>query len=273
MAQIGVRGTEGSVGTEGLKEFLYERRKVLLGFASVIGFFVFWEGIFEFVELQQLFMTKPSLIAAAVVAMVENGELINDIGVSGTPFFIGFLSAAIVGVLVGIVMGWRTRIGYALDPLMTAFYASPLVAVAPLMIIFFGGGIAGKAILIFVLCVFPFMFNAFAGVKSVDPLLINVVRSLGGRERDLYLKVIVPSVLPYLVAGARYAVGRGLVGVIVGECYAATAGIGYRIAWFSDMCEISRMFVCIITMMVIAVVFTEGIRWAERAAFPWRVED
>ena len=115
------------------------------------------------------------------------------------------------------------------------------------------------------------MFNAFAGVKSVDPLLINVVRSLGGRERDLYLKVIVPSVLPYLVAGARYAVGRGLVGVIVGEFYAATAGIGYRIAWFSDMFEISRMFVCIITMMVIAVLFTEGIRWAERSAFPWRV--
>ena len=139
--------------------------------------------------------------------MVENGELINDIGVSGAPFFIGFLSAAFVGVLFGIVMGWRTRVGYALDPLMTALYASPLVAIAPLMIIFFGVGIAGKAILIFVLCVFPFMFNAFAGVKSVDPLLINVVRSLGGRERDLYLKVIVPSVLPYLVAGARYAVG------------------------------------------------------------------
>ena len=137
--------------------------------------------------------------------------------------------------------------------------------------IFFGVGLAGKAILIFVLCVFPFMFNAFAGVKSVDPLLINVVRSLGGRERDLYLKVIVPSVLPYLVAGARYAVGRGLVGVSVGEFYAATAGIGYRIAWFSDMFEISRMFVCIITMMVIAVLFTEGIRWAERSAFPWRV--
>ena len=73
------------------------------------------------------------------------------------------------------------------------------------------------------------------------------------------------------LAGARSAVGRGLVGVIVGEFYAATAGIGYRIIWFGDMFEHGHMFVCIITVMLIAVVFTEGIRWAERAAFPWRV--
>ena len=271
MAQIGIRGAQGQVYGEGLKALLYERRKVLLGLASVIVFLVFWEGIFEFVELNQLFMTKPSLIYAGMMMLFESGQLIDDLLVSATPFFVGFFSAALVGVVFGVVMGWRTRVGYALDPLMTAFYASPLIAIAPLMIIFFGVGIAGKAILIFVLCVFPFMFNAFAGVKSVDPLLINVVRSLGGRERDLYLKVIVPSVLPFLVAGARYAVGRGLVGVIVGEFYAATAGISYRIIWFGDMYELGHMFVCIITVMLIAVVFTEGIRWAERAAFPWRV--
>ncbi len=270
MAQIGIRGSDSSVQTEGLRDFLYERRKMLLGFLSVIIFFTFWESIFEFVELNQLFMTKPSLIVVGAVALLEDGQLIDDIGISAVPFFVGFLSAAFVGVIFGVVMGWRTRIGYALDPLMTALYASPLVAIAPLVIIFFGVGVAGKSILIFVLCVFPFLFNAYAGVKSVDPLLINVVRSLGGKEKDLYLKVIVPSVLPYLVAGARYAVGRALVGVIVGEFFAATAGIGYRIAWFSDMYEMSRMFVCIITMMVIAVVFTEGIRWAERTAFPWR---
>jgi len=271
MAQIGVRGSASGLQSDGgWKEFLYENRKWLLGAASVVAFFIFWEGFYEFVELNQMFMTKPSLIATGFLALLEDGQLISDIGVSAAPFFVGFLSAAVVGVALGVVMGWRTRVGYALEPLMTALYASPLVAIAPLVIIFFGVGVAGKSILIFVLCVFPFMFNAYAGVTSVDALLVSVVRSLGGKEKDLYLKVIVPSVLPYLVAGARYAVGRALVGVIVGEFFAATAGIGYRIAWFSDMFEMSRMFVCILTMMVIAVVFTEGIRWAERTAFPWR---
>jgi taurine transport system permease protein len=167
-------------------------------------------------------------------------------------------------------MGWRARIGYALDPLMTVFYASPLVALAPLLVIFFGVGLPGKTIIVFSLAVFPFIFNASSGVRAVDRLLVNVVRSLGGGERDIYLKILLPSVLPYIVAGARIAVGRALIGVLVGEFFAASEGIGYAITRFGDIFAIDRMFACILTVMVIAVVMTEGIRWAERAAFPWR---
>jgi NitT/TauT family transport system permease protein len=151
-------------------------------------------------------------------------------------------------------------------------YASPLVALAPLVVVFFGVGVAGKAILIFLLSVFPFIFNTAAGVRAVDRLLINVVRSLGGNEKDLYLKVIVPSVLPYIVAAARIAVGRGLIGVLVAEFFAASEGIGYAIARYGDLFALDRMFACILVIMIIAVLFTEGIRWAERTAFPWRSE-
>jgi ABC-type nitrate/sulfonate/bicarbonate transport system permease component len=101
-------------------------------------------------------------------------------------------------------------------------------------------------------------------------LLINVVRSLGGRERDLYFKVILPSILPYIIAGARIAVGRALIGVLVGEFFAASEGIGYAISRFGDIFALDRMFACIIVIMIIAVVLTEGIRWTERTAFPWR---
>jgi NitT/TauT family transport system permease protein len=93
---------------------------------------------------------------------------------------------------------------------------------------------------------------------------------LGGSERDLYFKVIFPSVLPYIVAGARIAVGRALIGVLVGEFFAASEGIGYAISRFGDLFALDRMFGCIIVIMVIAVVLTEGIRWTERTAFPWR---
>ncbi len=186
------------------------------------------------------------------------------------PFLYGFSAAVVVGVPLGIVMGWRERVSYALDPIMTVFYASPLVALAPLVIVFFGVGVSGKAIIIFVLAVFPFIFNAQAGVRAVDPLLINVVRSMGGSEWDLYRKVIAPGVLPYIVAGARIAVGRGLIGILVGEFFAASEGIGYAIARFGDLFALDKMFACIFAIMVIAVVLTEGIRWAERSAFPWR---
>jgi taurine transport system permease protein len=251
--------------------FAARYRKVLLGGLAVVLFFVAWQAVFLFVPFDPLFISKPSLIAAGLVDLIDSGDLFHDLAVSAVPFFIGLGAAVVIGVPLGIVMGWRQRVGYALDPLMTVFYASPLVALAPLLVIFFGVGVSGKAIIVFVLSVFPFIFNAYAGVHAVDRLLINVVRSLGGGEWDLYRKVIFPSVLPYIVAGARIAVGRALIGVLVGEFFAASEGIGYAISRFGDIFSIDRMFACILVVMVIAVVLTEGIRWAERAAFPWRV--
>jgi ABC-type nitrate/sulfonate/bicarbonate transport system permease component len=248
----------------------WTEHKLVLGLLAVALFLAAWEALFLFVPFDPLFISKPSLIAQALVGLIASGQLFSELKVSAIPFVYGFSAAVIVGVTLGIVMGWRTRVGYALDPLMTALYASPLVALAPLVVVFFGVGVSGKAILIFLLSVFPFIFNVSAGVRSVDRLLINVVRSLGGRERDLYLKVIVPSVLPYIVAAARIAVGRALVGVLVGEFFAASEGIGYAIARFGDLFALDRMFACILVVMVIAVLLTEGIRWAERTAFPWR---
>jgi ABC-type nitrate/sulfonate/bicarbonate transport system permease component len=251
--------------------FLDRYRKPLLGALAVAIFFAAWQAVYLFVPLNTLFMSKPSLILYGLWDLIVTGELWHDLAVSAQPFVYGFTAAVFVGVSIGIVMGWRVRVGYALDPLMIMFYASPLVALAPLVVVFFGVGVSGKAIIIFLLAVFPFIFNAAAGVRAVDRLLINVVRSLGGTEKDLYFKVIVPSVLPYIVAGARIAIGRGLVGVLVGEFFAASEGIGYAIAKYGDLFALDKMFACIIVIMVIAVIMTEGIRWAERAAFPWRV--
>lgn len=254
------------------QEFWFKRQNLVIGSLTLIAFFLIWEAIFTwFMPLNKFIMSKPSLIFDGWAIDLVQGRVLNDVLISGKPFLFGFVSAGVVGVFIGTMMGWRLRVGYSLDPLMTAFYASPLVAVAPLMIIAFGVGVSGKAILIFLLCVFPFIFNTYAGVKAVDQLLVNVVRSLGGSQSHIYLKVIVPSVLPYIVAGTRYAIGRALVGILVGEFYAATAGIGFRIAWYSDMYVLDRMFGYIFTMMVIAVALTEGIRWAERTAFPWRI--
>jgi NitT/TauT family transport system permease protein len=252
------------------QSFAARHRDLLLGLLSVVLFFAAWQAVFLVVPFNKLFISKPDLIAAGLFDLIRSGALFRDLAVSAVPFFYGLAAATVVGVALGVVMGWRTRVGWALDPLMTVFYASPLVALSPLIVIFFGVGFAAKTLIIFFLSVFPFVFNAYAGVRAVDPLLINVVRSLGGREIDLYLKVIVPSVLPYVVAGARLAVGRALIGVLVGEFFAASEGIGYAIARFGDLFALDKMFACIIVIMVIAVVLTEGIRWAERAAFPWR---
>ena len=252
------------------QNFADKHRKVLLGLLAVAIFLAAWQAAFLVVPFNKLFVSKPDLILDAFVDLIASGDLMRDLAISAVPFIYGFGAAVVVGVPLGVVMGWRAPVRYTLDPIMTVFYASPLVALAPLVIVFFGVGVGGKAIIIFLLSVFPFIFNAQAGVRAVDPLLINVVRSMGGKERDLYIKVLIPSVLPYIVAGARIAVGRGLIGILVGEFFAASEGIGYAIARFGDLFALDKMFACILAIMIIAVALTEGIRWAERAAFPWR---
>src|SRR3989442_8137252 len=120
------------------------------------------------------------------------------------------------------------------------------------------------------LAVFPFVFNTFAGVRCTDPLLVNVVRSFGGRDRDLYVKVILPSVVPYVVAAARLAIGRGLIGILVGEFYAASEGLGFAISRFGDTYRLPEMFAGIVVLAAVAVGLTSAVRRVEAMVAPWR---
>lgn len=253
------------------RERIAEYRRPLLGALSVAGAILAWELAFTYVlPLDPFFFTKPSLIAAAFKEQILSGALWRDLAISAKAFFWGFGLAVIVGIPVGAFMGWRRRAEYVLDPLLTALYASPLVALAPLLIIVFGVGLTGKVAVIFLLAVFPFVFNVFAGVKCTDRLLVNVVQAFGGKEKDIYFKVILPSTLPYIVAGARIALGRGIVGILVAEFYGATEGIGYAISRFGDTYRLPEMFSDILVLMIVAVVFTEGLRKLETLLAPWR---
>jgi NitT/TauT family transport system permease protein len=255
----------------GFKEKYYEYQRLILGAVSVLGLVALWELLLTYgIPLNPFFFTKPSLIAGAFLEQILGGALWNDLAISSRAFLWGFSFAIVVGIPIGVLMGWRRRAEYTLDPFLTALYASPLVALAPLVIVAFGVGLLAKSALVFLLSVFPFIFNSFAGVRSTDTLLINVVKSFGGKEKDLYLKVIFPSILPYIVAGTRIAIGRGLVGIIVGEFYASSEGIGFAISRFGDTYRLPEMFAAILVLMIIAVLLTEGIRKLEAVMAPWK---
>src|SRR6185437_7490856 len=137
-------------------DFFTRYRKPLLGALAVVLFFIAWQAIFLVVPFNPLFISKPDLVIKGWLAMAGDGELLDDLRASAVPFIYGFGASILVGVPLGIVMGWRPRVGYALDPLMTIFYASPLIALAPLVVVFFGVGTPAKTIIIFMLAVFPF---------------------------------------------------------------------------------------------------------------------
>ena len=254
--------------------YFAEYRRFWLGLCSVLVLVFAWELTLTYIfPVNPFFFTKPSLIAIAFKEQIQGAKLWHDLAVSSQAFIWGFSFAVLIGIPVGLVMGWRRRVEYTLDPFLTALYASPLVALAPLFIIIFGVGVTGKAALVFLLSIFPFIFNTFAGVKSTDSLLVNVIRSFGGKERDLYLKVILPSTIPYIIAGARIAIGRGLVGIIVGEFYAASEGIGFAISQAGDTYRLPEMFVGIMILSLIAVILTELMRKLELIVAPWRAGD
>ena len=256
----------------GPKEIYREYQRPILGTVSVIGFFLLWEWLCTYVvTVDPFFFTQPSKIAGAAKELFVGGELWKDLAVSSKAFVWGFSFAVITGIPIGVFMGWRRRAEYTLDPFFTALYASPLVALAPLLINIFGVGLTVKVVMVFLLAVFPFIFNAFAGVKSTDRLLVNVVRSFGGREKDIYFKVILPSIVPYMVAGSGGAIGRGIDQIVVGEFYAASEGIGFAISRFGDTYRLPEMFAAILVLMILAVVFTEGLRKLESVLAPWKV--
>lgn len=256
-----------------VKELYQKYQRLILGVISLTTLVALWEFTLTYViTYNPFFFTIPSHIGAAAKELLLGDRLWRDLAVSSHAFLWGFSTAVIVGIPIGAVMGWRRRVEYTLDPFLTGLYASPLVALAPLIILVFGVGLTSKAVLIFLLSVFPFIFNTFSGVKSTDQLLVNVVRSFGGKERHLYFKVILPSTLPYLVAGARLAIGRGIVGVIVGEFFASSEGIGFAIAQFGDTYRLPEMFVGIIILSLIAVALTEALRKFELIIAPYRAD-
>ena len=210
-----------------LYKFYLNQEKRILGTSAIALFLITWElvgGVFQWIN--PMFMSAPSLIFNAAVQLFASGEIWNDLKVSGLEFFWGYALSVIVGVPFGIAIGWYKKVAYVFDPFVNALYSTPRVALLPLIIIWLGIGILSKVGIIFLGAVFPIMINARDGVKTTPYNLLTAARSFGASEWQIFKSVVLPSTVPFIISGLRLGVGRALIGVMVGELYAATAGIG-----------------------------------------------
>ena len=209
------------------KIYLAQEKKIL-GTVAVAIFLIAWELVGNVFQLiNPMFMSAPSLIFKAGYEMFRTGEIYHDLYVSGVEFLGGYFLAAVVGIPFGIMTGWYKRMSYIFDPFVNALNATPRVALLPLVIIWLGIGILSKVGIIFLGAVFSILINTRDGVKTTPVNLLNAARSFGASEWMVFKTVVVPSTIPFILTGLRLAVGRALVGVLVGELYAATAGIGF----------------------------------------------
>jgi ABC-type nitrate/sulfonate/bicarbonate transport system permease component len=252
------------------KLFWQRNEKWLLGSASMLLFLAFWELAVAAGWVNPLFTSSPSRIAMTAVEMFTDGSIYGHLRVSGIEFVIGFGLAIFIGVPLGFLMGWYSRLNAVLDPFVSALYATPRIALLPLVVIWFGIGLGSKIVIVFLGAIFPILVNTITGVRTIDADFIKVARSFNATDPQMFLTVALPSSIPMLLTGLRLGLGHALVGIVVAEMYGASEGIGYLIAVAGARFQTDKVMVGIIIIAALGVTMTELLRYAERRFERWR---
>lgn len=253
------------------QSFFAKHETRLLSWGALAVFLFLWELIPALGLVKPLFTSSPSRIATAAIWLFNNG-LWHDIQVSATEFGLGFGLAVLVGVPFGIALGWYRRLYAIFDIFISALYATPRVALLPMLILWLGIGIKSKIAVIFLGAIFPILVNVIAGMSMLDPMLLRCARAFGANDRQIFTTLALPSSIPFIIAGMRLAVGRGLVGVVVGELVASTAGIGHMMSIAGATFQTDKVFVGIILLAGSGVLLTELLKRVEQHVARWRVE-
>jgi ABC-type nitrate/sulfonate/bicarbonate transport system permease component len=204
--------------------------RTIIGMGSLILFLALWEIVSRSGLVDPLFISSPVRVMKTGAALLSSGEIWPDLKVSMAEFLLGYAGAAAVGIALGLAMGWSKRVQYLFGPFVDTLNAVPRVTLLPLIVIWFGIGIWSKVVVVFLGAVIPIVINTQAGVNANEAKFLKVARSFGASELKLFVSIILPGAVPFIFTGLKYGAGRALLGVVVGELYAATAGVGHMIA-------------------------------------------
>jgi NitT/TauT family transport system permease protein len=249
--------------------WLRTHASTLRGLASLLVVAALWE-VAGRTGRWPLILAPISDIWSKFLELAASGELLKHIAVSLNEFVVGFALAAVVGVLLGITIASSKAAKDIIDPWVSAVYATPTVALAPLFIFLFGIDAPSKMAVVFLLAVFPIIINTATGITSTDQVFIDAARSFSANKIQIFQKVLIPSALPFIVAGLRLGIGRGLVGVVVGEFIGARAGLGYMIFKSSQAFQIDAMWVGVFLLAGTGVIAVSILQRVERRMAPWR---
>ncbi|HEY6992900.1 MAG TPA: ABC transporter permease, partial [Xanthobacteraceae bacterium] len=215
-----------------------------------------------------IFFSYPSKIIAAAYHLTLSGELPYYTWQSLQVLFCGLGFAILVGIPLAVVMARVRPIDWALDMPINALYATPMAALVPLLVLWFGIHLEAKIIVVFLFAIFPILINTYQGVRECDKNIIEVARSFRVSEVQMWTQVLLPWSVPFIAAGIRLAIGRGLVGMIIAEFFTSISGLGYMITRYTHIFEMDKAFVPVILLMILGVAMTAGLKWVERRIAP-----
>lgn len=229
-----------------------------------------WELYGRFGGVNPIMVTYPSAVFQAGVQIVGSGELWRYLQPSLVVLAAGLIGAAAAGIPVGVLMARFRLIEHTLDTFISALYSLPMVALVPLIVLWFGINVTAKIVVVGLFAVFPILINTVQGVKNVDESLLEVARSFRSPEARTWVDVVIPCSLPFIVTGLRLAVGRALVGMVLAEFYTSITGLGYMLVTYANAFATAKLFVPIVVIGVMGVGLTAGLNLLERRLAPWK---
>jgi ABC-type nitrate/sulfonate/bicarbonate transport system permease component len=253
-----------------LWRFYADHERGIIGSGTLLGVLVAWELVARMGVVDPLFISSPTAVIRAGYMLFADGEIWNDIKVSGVEFLLGYGLAVLIGVPLGLATGWYRRFSYVLGPFIDTLNAVPRLTLLPLIIIWFGIGIWSKVVVVFLGAVIPLVISTYSGVRTNEARFVNVARSFGASELKILSSIILPGTVPFIFTGLKYGAGRALLGVVVGELYAATAGLGYMIGTAGNTFQTDVVFFGILMFTLTGLATVAVLNLFERRFETWR---
>jgi NitT/TauT family transport system permease protein len=231
-------------------------------------------GIWQFVSgrlIDPLFISSPLQVASQLIAWTRDGTLWFHLVMTLEEILLGLVFGLISGILAGFLLGINPTIAKILDPFISAIYSIPKIALAPLFILWFGIDVQMKVIFTTITVFFLIFFDTLAGVSNVNQDLIDAVLLMGGKHRDIVLKVIVPSALSAVLTGVRIAIPYALIGAVIAELIASNRGIGYLIESSATEFNTAGVFAALLVLTGIAGLLNAVVTVIDRKTSHWKV--
>jgi ABC-type nitrate/sulfonate/bicarbonate transport system permease component len=227
-----------------------------------------WQGVASLHGVDDLTLASPTEVVRAFGD--DHSLLLDEAGVTAVEILLGLAISVVLGVVVAVAMHVVRPLRDAAYPLLLGSQAIPLVVLAPLFILAFGYGLAPKLAIIALICFFPITVNVLDGLRSVDPDLLKLMRSLGASRRARLWKAELPSSLPFLFSGLRLAATFSVIGAVFAEWAGAERGLGRLVLLANNQLQTPRVYAGVVLLTVMALVLFGAVAAAERLAVPWR---
>jgi NitT/TauT family transport system permease protein len=238
--------------------------------AILAAFLLFWEWMTASNRAFAFMFGSPSAIANFLGQMVRDGSLWRDTSITGLETLLGFFVGNLFGTLIGLSLWYSRFVSRVVEPFIIALGSIPIIALAPIIIIWFGTGLASKIAMSTLSVVVVALVTSYKGAIGVDPDQINLLRTLGARKPQIFSKLVVPASLTDIFAGLKLTVGFALIGAIVGEFMSSSVGLGHAIFQAGSLYAIPKVFASLVGTITLALVLTFVVGKIEQLLTPWR---